>query len=694
MKRREFLELLPAGAFAGAAALKSGSLAAAAELAPIPPAHWMDNGIIDAGGIHETYLFMVRRGGQRLDARKQYEFQQSEETIRGLKNSGVEVFHTHLYKGFGMAAEAPEMQDTVKAAAFAHSIGMKVDTYIQWDTMMYETFFAEVPAAKDWVQLDAEGRHIRTTYGYQQSFRYRPCIKNQNYLDYIKKVVKFGIQEVKTDFIHFDNFDLNAEPDSCHCPVCVKGFRDHLRSKYNDEQRKERFGFANIDYVNPPEWNVQNPPEKMQIIFDPGIQEWIDFRCQVMADGLNQVAAYAKSLNPEVVIEINPHGITGGNRCWEAGLDHARLLPNTQVFWTEDRNEPGVESDGRLISKIRSYKLARTFKNVLFTYNHRAELNIAECLAFNQTLGWGGIYPLTPIMRKYIDFYRTNRKLFNQSRDLSDVAVLRSYASITYNHSRCQLSAFLAEQALIEGAVPFDIVFDQHLKNLAAYRVLVLPDSECLSDAEIESIQRFVNNGGGLVAIGSAGLYDQWRRARPTPGLANLVDVKVTARGYEENVQRIVEDGQDSRKQVGRGRVCYLPALRFDGTLPQFGNYYRVDARFWKNPANAGQFLDGLAWARNGDASVQVQGPKHLIANAATVSPRLSTVHLVNYLHSPAGEVTVTCRNPGNTRALAVSLYSPDFAESRKVQISAHGATTSFKIPQMNTYMIATVEWA
>jgi hypothetical protein len=49
-------------------------------------------------------------------------------------------------------------------------------------------------------------------------------------------------------------------------------------------------------------------------------------------------------------------------------------------------------------------------------------------------------------------------------------------------------------------------------------------------------------------------------------------------------------------------RRDYLPALRFDGPLPQFGNYYRVDARFWKNPANARQFLDGVAWARNGEA--------------------------------------------------------------------------------------------
>ena len=44
-----------------------------------------ENGLIDAGGTHEPYLFIVRRGGQRLvRARRQTERAQSEETIREL----------------------------------------------------------------------------------------------------------------------------------------------------------------------------------------------------------------------------------------------------------------------------------------------------------------------------------------------------------------------------------------------------------------------------------------------------------------------------------------------------------------------------------------------------------------------------------------------------------------------------------
>src|SRR6185312_10216695 len=97
-------------------------------------------------------LFITRRGGQRLDPRETCYAQQSERVIRRLKEQGIEVFHTHLYKGFGMAAEKSEMEDAVRAAALAHRYGLKVDSYIQWNGMMYEAFFAEEPRARDWIQ--------------------------------------------------------------------------------------------------------------------------------------------------------------------------------------------------------------------------------------------------------------------------------------------------------------------------------------------------------------------------------------------------------------------------------------------------------------------------------------------------------------------------------------------------------------
>jgi hypothetical protein len=474
MNRRQFLAT-------NVAAAALAERAEPAQTPALPPrAKWIENGIIDAGGNHEPYTFVVRRGGQPLDAYARYQQAQSEEVILRLKGQGVEVFHTHLYKGAGIAHERAEMEDAKRVAALAHKHGLRVDSYVQWNTMLYETFFAEEPRAKNWVQRDEAGIPIKLVYGYQQSFRYRPCFANQEYLDYLKRIVWFAVEEVKTDFIHFDNFSVNPEPESCHCECCVQGFRSFLRKKYPPAKRKERFGFENVDYVNPPSWNASNPPDRLEIIFDPAIEEWIDFRCQVMADALGQMAALAKSLNPEVVIEINPHGITGGNRAWEAGLDHARLLKHTQVFWSEEGNPADYTPDGRLVSMIRSYKLARRYNNFLFAYVSIGERTMAESLAFNQTIGYAGNDPIPPDMLRYIGFYRENRGLYQGTVDAGNVAVLRSYPSITYHNARAQLSAVLAEQALIHARIPFDLIFDEHLADLSKYRVLVLPDTECL----------------------------------------------------------------------------------------------------------------------------------------------------------------------------------------------------------------------
>jgi hypothetical protein len=693
MTRRDFVN----ANIAGMAALQAGG-AAAQSSTPLPRAKWVENGFITAGGSHEPYTFVVRRGGQRLDARKDYERAQSEELIRRLKEQGVEVFHTHFYKGAGMAHEREEMQDAVRVAAIAHRYGMKVDSYLQWNTMIYEPFFVEEPRAQHWIQRDILGQPILLTYGYQQSWRYRPCFTNQEYLDYLKKIVRFAVEEVKTDFIHFDNFDLNAEPESCHCEWCVRGFRQFLRKKYTAAQRKERFGFENTDYVNPPQWNRSNPPEKMDIIFDPGIQEWIDFRCQTLADALAQMATLIKSINPEVAVEVNPHGITGGNRAWQAGLDHSRFLKYTESFWTEEHNVPAVHPDGRLSSTIRSYKLARTYHNVLLNYISMDQAAMAEALSFNQTLASVGGDPIGADMRKYMGFYKANRDLYTGAVDAGNVALLRSYPSIAYHHSKAQLSAILVEQSLIQAKIPFDLIFDEHLADLSKYRVLILPESQCLSDEQLGQIRTFVENGGGLVATGMAGLYDQWRRLRVEPGLHGMVEGQRRARGYQEQVQREDESGAPVRKQFGSGRVIYFPAVPFDGPLPEMEPYFNISSRrFWKAPKNWQEIAEGVRWAAANHDLLQVSGPAYLVANlTAHPAKRRTVLHLINYNHRSVPSiksVTVKCRLPEGARLKEARVISPDFEGSKTIASQMAGETASFTLPEVKTYSVAVLDW-
>jgi hypothetical protein len=706
MNRRDFMGTVAGGIamvkLGVAGSYGYGLEAAGGEAAPQAAltGAWIDNGLIDAGGSHEPYLFVVRRGGQSLDAREIYEHEQSEAVIRQLKNQGVEVFHTHLYKGFGMVAEKSEMEDTVRTAAMVHRLGMKIDTYVQWGTMMYETFFAEEPRAQGWIERDALGQPIMLEYGYQQSFRYLPCFSNQEYIDYLKKVVRYALAEVKTDFIHFDNFALSAEPYSCHCNACKTGFRSYLRTKYSSEQRKDRFGFENVDYVNPPLWNASNRPEKLNIIFDPAFQEWIDYRCQTMTDALSQMVTLIKSVKPEVVVEVNCGGVVGINYPWRVGTDHSRLLKLTQVFVSESDRRPEYLPDGRMITTIRTYKTARTYQNIVLAYISVSEAAIGESLAFNQTIGFAGVDPLSSDMVKYISFYRRQRDLYVGTKDLASVAVLRSYPSITYNNSGAGLSAILVEQALIQAKMPFHIIFDEHLSHLspAMCKVLILPDSECLSDEQLASIRRYVEAGGGLIATEQAGLYDSWRRVRVKPGLQGLVDRQVPAVGYEEEVgaaQRTA--GPPVRKEFGQGRVVYFPGLEFDGPLPRPEPYFSIGTEFWKRPKNWKELVDAVSWAARGNVPLQVSGPDFLGVNLVEqLEKRRRLIHLVNYNtgNIPSIEnIELKCAVPEGKSAGAVKLYSADLDAYLTLNFQMQGLQALFTVPKLNAYCVVAVSW-
>jgi hypothetical protein len=79
--------------------------------------------------------------------------------------------------------------------------------------------------------------------------------------------------------------------------------------------------------------------------------------------------------------------------------------------------------------------------------------------------------------------------------------------------------------ALQEAHIAFDVLSDKFLdgETLARYRVLVLPNAACLTGAALAAIERFVANGGGLVATFETGRYDEHGNPRGEPVLARVL---------------------------------------------------------------------------------------------------------------------------------------------------------------------------
>jgi hypothetical protein len=657
----------------------------------IPSVSWLKDGLI-MSGTQEPLIFRIRRGGELgTDVAERYAEQYTEENVKKLAALGVTVFHTNIYKGFGMDAERDEMEMIKNFSKVVHKYGLRMSTYLQWGTMMYETFFNEVPEAANWVQVDQYGHPI-LVYGNGQTFRYTPCFNNEGYRNYFKKILKYAVEEAKSDFIHFDNFFLCDEPESCHCPVCVAKFREYLKTKYDDKKLKSRLGFTNLNNVIPPLVDTWRAPWKWTVIEDPLMQEWVDFKYKSLGDALTEMAQYIKSLNPEVVVETNPNGISGTNSGLSGfgGLDYPQILKSTEAFWTEEGNDPKIDKNGVLINKIRSYKLARHFNNILLSYWQESAptpvdnmLQLAEDLAFNQTIGYMGGFGAPEEVKKYLDFYRTNRKDFRQTTDVADVAVLRSYHSMLYNTLSTHQSTILYEQALIQAKVPFDIIFNQDLKNLSRYKALILANQESLPDEQIDLIRNFVKGGGALIATENTSLYNEWRRRRSDYGLADVLQVHRTSADL---------NWQEKRTMYGNSRVVYIPEIFPTPPVPNPGEYFT--SRYWKLAQNWQQLISAVNWACKDDLSIMVNSPLTVVMNLVEQKATGNYyIHLVNYdTSNPVRNINISLKSPSGKKIKSITMKSPDKLTNIPLSFKEDNGRIVFSVPDLQIYTLISLE--
>ncbi|MCF6268987.1 MAG: beta-galactosidase trimerization domain-containing protein [Melioribacteraceae bacterium] len=520
---------------------------------------WIKDGFVTGGSTHEPWIFFVRRGTENFNTwqKKYWEYRQTEEYIKALAESGVTVYHIFSYKGYGWQAEKEHMRLAAKAAKIAHKYGLKVDTYIQWNSMFYETFFKEVPEAETdlWYQLDETGKPSTLDYGYAP-YRRAICFNSDAYMEYYKeKILRFAVDSIKTDFIHFDNFGLHHPKEVQYNPQTINAFRKYLNDKYPKEERMDRFGFDDFSFVLPPIWNYKLDPLKMKNITDPIMQEFCDFRVWTISTRLKECITFVRSLNKEIAIEVNGIGLNVAG-IWNRGINPGNILPYLNAAWTEGSGSAEWK-DGKIEGKWRFFKVGRSTNTYFLSYKDTPRA-LAEALSINRTIAWalprGSESAITddklsgiPVgeNKKYVDFWNNNKNLYSNVVGAENVAVLRSYPSMAYSLIETHKSVMFVEDKLYQNHILYDIIFDEQLSNLNKYDLLVLANQESLADSVIEKIYLFVEEGGKLVLTEKSGIYNHWRRIRQ-----NNAFQKMLGNGW---------DGINNHKtKYGKGNVHFL----------------------------------------------------------------------------------------------------------------------------------------
>lgn len=654
---------------------------------------WLEGPIISKGNNQEPYIFRVRRGGISVNEKEKYLYSHSEEYVKKVKDFGSTYFNSHVFKAFGIEAERFDIEIAKEFSKLLHKYEIKMGTYIG-STIGYETFLVENPEAEEWLAPDYLGKPV--TYG-DQYYRKRPYFPHPGYNKYVKRIIKIAIDEINSDLIHFDNPSNSAAPAVFHHPMAITEFREYLTKKYSKERLTERIGFSNVSRVVPPSFPT---PGSFQNFDDPVTQEWIDFRCQKLADHYKEMAEYIRSFKKEVAVEINPHGITGANRAWQSGVDFPRLLAHTDVFWCEDGNPASVKEDGILISNIRSYKVGRTCNNKVFNSVGSSHVMAAETMAFNPNV----LQSPGESLKKYIQFYQEHfDQHYRGTKNVADVAILRSFASMAYSNYNTHQSTILFEQSLIQAKIPFDIIFDDNLKNLTKYRVLVLANQECLSNDQLEIIRSFVSKGGALVATENSSMYDEWRRNRESFGLKDLfrldrpsaIKIIRTQEGASELLDEfeVRQSGKPINNQFGQGKVVYIPVIEPSIERPRTASMVN---KYWKLPLNYSDIIEAIKWASDYKLLIEVKAPLTVVAELTEQKDQNKMIlHLINYnvkKEDRVKDINVSLKIPVGEQVHNLKWISPDREKEEPLDFDVKDDNIVFKMPELHVYGLVVIK--
>jgi len=648
---------------------------------------WEVEGIREAGVSHEPIAFIVRRGGgpsyEDALAEKRRAF--SAATARELARRGVNLVEMQFYKGLGLEEEAGEIRRLKRFVDACHRLGLKVAPYTQWGTYFYETLYAEEPDLRGTEQVDYDGKPIEyLDRSRSQYFRYRGCPSQPRFIEYLKRVIQWGVEHFGHDVVYFDNLCVFEYHDSlCYCDRCQKGFVEYIKAKYpTAATRRRRFGISRLDDVRLPPFRAWTEyVEEANMIRDPVIQEFIEFRCETLARAYREIYDHIKGLGAHLTVLDNPSFPRPYNEKLVGAVDMWRLKDIGHIHYMENPNFAQIDAHGTLHSNIRGYRYGRALGTVFIGYGAPdPRLDVAEALAFNDGNG-----PCGPGCRDMVDFFLAHRDLYRGvERGANEVAVLRHDTSLTLRWHEAFTVMELLQQMLICGSIGWDALFQQQLGQLKNYRVLVVPGCATMSDAELDAIIAFVRQGGGVVIAENAGTYDDWAHPRRRWGFAPLF-----AKAEGGPITAPLDEPAPRRARFGRGRAVYLPQVRATRepvrTYEEIGGYRGQ----WhiRLPEGWERVLEHVRWAAGGSMAVEV-GAVYGVTYELLREGRRRLLHLVNYTGRPSGLITVAV-DPKRFDLRRADVFSMEEGVGGRRKLDTIQGRRCFLVPSIDHYALA-----
>ena len=659
---------------------------------------------------HEPLEHRLRTGNSSKDEIQLYKKEHTKENVDRLAFLGVNSVLTYCYKGFGLKFEKETIDEVAAFTEYCHQKNIKVSVYFQSFPVYHETLLAEDPDAAKWLQSDYWGKPI--SWGWQ-NFRHWGCPNSDDFILYLEKILKYIAEKVKPDFIMFDNVSWNPAPTDCHCENCKRKFRGFLAEKYNSPLEKpngnlrNKIGIESLKYVDLPHYDPFYPPDSIRKIKDPVLQDWIIFRTKSLAGAMERLYNCVKKNGPDIEVGANLScGFPYFNSAfiWGGYLPYFKNAVDT-YSGEEPFHAPFIYKNGALTSHIRTYKMGHTLKTTAGNSEAGSDpkyypLYMANAFAFNRTDTITAGYILAKDedileQKKYFDFLNGYKEYYLGAETVSKVAVLRSNATLAFSSFEPLYSTVMLEQTLLLSNIPFDIIFDEQLADLSKYKVLVLADVECLSDAQLAVIEKFVSDGGSVLVTENTSFYDEKYRPRTTFGLAKIFDHKelkeILSIAPPHNVPQIkkIQIKNMLKTDYGKGRAVYIPKVipSIELSLPRdpYFPFKQVYPEYVALPENYKEIESAIEWLLGEKPAVEIEAKGTVLGELTKKYDSEELVlHLVNFdVDKTKSKIKVTLNIKKDIREILNISFEHD---EKKKSYKNKGNSLVFEVDGLKTY--------
>ena len=151
-------------------------------------------------------------------------------------------------------------------------------------------------------------------------------------------------------------------------------------------------------------------------------------------------------------------------------------------------------------------------------------------------------------------------------------------------------------------------------------------------------------------------------------------------------------------RQVGKGRVIYIPELVDPATQPSLFNAdhtynFGLDLTNWRVPEKADEVRKALAWLLDEGPSMRVKSERGVLANYYRQSGTgRFYCHLVNLLEKAVPEIVFDMDVPAGSQVASVRVISPDGVDAERHRWEVAGTHLLVELARLDIYSVIIIQ--